>query len=184
MKAISLIGVLLVPVLADAASCMDYAKELGMPMDPASMVVYQEVVTVDGATATDIFSRAKAAIAVGYKSAQDVIQLDDREAGRIIAKGNFSTGAGMFTSERFIRHTLTIEAKDGRYRISLADLVSEFLGSQTAPPSSQPIEEVLGYSSCLGNKGLIKSIHEGALEVLATVKAAMAKASPAGDDNW
>jgi Domain of unknown function (DUF4468) with TBP-like fold len=185
MKSLLFLCVLLLPVITNAASCTDYAKELGVQIDPTSSnVVYQEVVTIEGATAADIYSRAKAAIAVSYKSAQDVVQLDDGEAKRIIAKGTFDASGAMMTSSRFIRHTLTIEAKDGRYRISLSDLVSEFLGSQFAPPSSQPVEKVLEYSSCFGNKGFVKAIHEGALEVFSTVKAEMSKASTAGDDNW
>jgi len=72
--------------------------------------VYQEVVPVDGVTATDLYSRAKAWVALSYRSAKDVIQLDDPAVGRLIARGNFKVS--VYAGEAWIQHTLTMEVLD------------------------------------------------------------------------
>jgi hypothetical protein len=57
---------------------------------------------------------AKEWIALTHKSANGVFQMADKEASKIIVKGNFPTG--MFMKKGWIGHTLTFEFKDGRLR--------------------------------------------------------------------
>jgi uncharacterized protein YodC (DUF2158 family) len=87
-------------------------------------VYYQEIVPVDGATKDELYNRAKKAVVTMYKSAKDVIQLDDKESGSLIAKGNFSAkwqqGFGV-SQEVFVPHTLSITVKDGKAKIELSD---------------------------------------------------------------
>src|SRR5213594_1591315 len=60
---------------------------------------------------------------------KDVQQLDDKDAGRLILKGNFTViFSGLFAVPLTISHTLTIEAKDGRYRYVFTDFVQEARG--------------------------------------------------------
>ena len=51
-------------------------------------VVYTEVIKVDSLNAKELYNRAKKWIVLNYKSANDVIQLDDKEDGILIGKGN------------------------------------------------------------------------------------------------
>jgi|GEM_PF-3190181 len=67
----------------------------------------------------ELYARAKTYIAYSFKSAQDVIQLDDKDNGKIIAKGNFTS----FTNQAFgmkyfsiIEFTFTIDVRDGKFR--------------------------------------------------------------------
>ncbi len=46
-------------------------------------------------------------IATNYNSAQDVVQLSDKENGVIICKSNFSTN--IFIKTGWISHTLTLK---------------------------------------------------------------------------
>ena len=82
---------------------------------------YQGVVDVEGVAADDLYGLAKAWVAKTYRSANDVIQLDDPYAGRIIVKGNFPFS--VFGAPKLARHTLTIEVRDSRYRYTLTDFV-------------------------------------------------------------
>jgi Ca2+-binding EF-hand superfamily protein len=87
-------------------------------------VYYEEVVTIDSASKNELYNRAKMGIVSMYKSAKDVIQLDDKETGEIIAKGNFQatwTQAFMVTQSTYVSHTLTVFVKDNKAKIVLTD---------------------------------------------------------------
>ena len=92
---------------------------------------YRGVVEVGGVDADTLYGRAMAWVATTYRSANEVIQLDDPYAGRIIAKGNFSFTA--HGSQKSVNHTLTIEVKDGRYRYALTDFVISYAGLHEVP---------------------------------------------------
>lgn len=93
-------------------------KTILMPVNEAGDFEYSGTVELEGETADELYSRAKAWVAMAYVSAQDVIQLDDRDAHRLIMKGNTSTH-WMLTETATVGHVLTIETKDGKYRYSL-----------------------------------------------------------------
>lgn len=140
---------------------------------------YQEVVKVEGASARDLYSQARAWVARTYVSAQDVVQLEDSDAARLIVKGLWQTSSGFLRPGGWIRHTLTIEAKDGRYRYTISDLILAF-----DPPTGRevPLED--------RNLGIpyshkyLEDAARDARDTIASLKAAMAKASPAGSDEW
>ncbi|MQP25582.1 DUF4468 domain-containing protein [Flavobacterium sp. LMO8] len=72
------------------------------------------VVVFDSIKADMIFTKAKEWIAINYKSANDVIQLADKESLKIIVKGNFKTS--MFMKDVWIAHTLILDFKDNKLR--------------------------------------------------------------------
>ena len=57
--------------------------------------------------------RAKKWFVDNYKSAKDVIQLDDKENGEITGTGNFKIS--YYTRKPYISHTISIFVKEGRY---------------------------------------------------------------------
>lgn len=78
-------------------------------------------------TFNKLYNLAKSYIINGYNSPNHVIQLDDKENGRIIVKGNYETltcdcsdvvllGSAM---EYTPKHTLQIDCKEGRMRITI-----------------------------------------------------------------
>lgn len=115
---ITIVGILL--LLATAVVAKDKAPRPPKD-DETGKYTYQGVAKVEGVDADVLYSRAKAWIATAYTSANDVIQLDDQEAGRIIVKGNFPFTA--LGNEFWIDHTLTVEIRDSRYRYTLTDFV-------------------------------------------------------------
>lgn len=80
----------------------------------------------------ELFSRAKSYIAYAFKSANSVTQLDDKENGKIITKGNFTSvtqqSLGKYAS--VINFTLTIDVRDGRFRGVITDLYHDGLVSE------------------------------------------------------
>jgi hypothetical protein len=69
----------------------------------------------------ELFSSSLSWIAINFKSAKDVIQLEDRASGRIIVKGFFSIegASGLFgpSGTDNIHFQITIDIKDQKYRI-------------------------------------------------------------------
>jgi hypothetical protein len=84
------------------------------------VVTYSEVVQVDSISKAILYNRAKKWFVASYKSAKEVIQLDDSENGEITGKGNFKVS--YYTREPFISHTISIFVKDGRYKYLITDM--------------------------------------------------------------
>jgi hypothetical protein len=85
-----------------------------------------DIVRVESVSKEDLYNRAKIWFARNFKSSKDVIQLEDRELGKIIGKGNIPYEASAFwpgtNFSGYFEFMLTIEIKDGRYRYFVEDL--------------------------------------------------------------
>ncbi len=108
-------------------------KESIMPLVD-SQVVYTEVIKIDSVNKDELYNRAKRFFVSTYKSANDVIQLDDKENGQIIGKGiivvNYNMGIAGYQKTN-VYHTITITAKDGRYKYEIKDLIVDYYSSGT-----------------------------------------------------
>lgn len=80
---------------------------------------YSEVLKVDGKSAEQLYKNAKYWIVLNFKSAKDVIQLEDKENNKIICKGNFETG--WMGKSGHVNNTMILEFKDNRYKITVTD---------------------------------------------------------------
>ena len=120
---------------------------------------YQEVVDVEG-TQAEIYSRARVWVADRYVSARSVIELEDEASGVLVIKGLFG--------EVFVRHTVRIEAREGRYRCTISGFVLEV--------GSQPFE---GFQDSKWRRKFFPRVAAKAEATLASLKSAMSK--PAED---
>ena len=87
-----------------------------LPLDAETrQVTYQGVVEVPGATKDQLYDRALEWMAKTYQSANDVVQIKDKDQGKLLAKGGI-----LFFYDKvptgFVVHTQTIYVKDGRYK--------------------------------------------------------------------
>lgn len=89
---------------------------------------YSEVVEVSGKNADQLYTSARMWFAEKFKSANEVLQMDDRENGVIIGKGNISSdeyySAGMgiqVQSNWIVKFTIKVMVKDGRYKCDMND---------------------------------------------------------------
>ena len=128
--------------------------------------ISEKVIQVDSVSREYLFSRAMEWVALSYKSAQDVIQHSDKERGKIICKGNFSTN--LFMKSGWIRHTLTLEFKEGRFRQTYSDFSYYSSGSGELPFESKN----LGFKNKILNEtsNKINSSTESLKEYLQTNK--------------
>lgn len=99
------------------------AEKIILPIDSATnMITYQEVVKVEGATKDELYVRAREWFARSFKSSKSVIQMEDKEAGKIIGKGS-SSGLYtvlMSTVPYKLDFTVSITVKEGRYRYEIS----------------------------------------------------------------
>lgn len=92
------------------------------PIDSAThLYTFKQVIVEENQSSSELFSKAKASIAIAFKSAKDVVQSSDETSKTIIAKGLFKCYiTDIITREwGYCRFILTIECKDGKYRYTL-----------------------------------------------------------------
>lgn len=96
-----------------------------LPIDSVSgKITYKEVVFVDSlSNKQELFSRAREWFAKAYKSSTSVIQMEDKENGKIVGKALipiFYKYMGMQPGGN-INYTISIYVKDGRYKYEITD---------------------------------------------------------------
>lgn len=102
-------------------------------------VSYTKVITVEGKTASELYSIADNYFTYNYVDANSVVQTQDKEAGTIIGKGlydefyKYTDGLGFIYCSAV--HILRIDCKDGRIRVILTIPNYHFHGIKT---SSRP----------------------------------------------
>jgi len=89
----------------------------------------EEVVYVNDSLTTQntLFAKANEWFAVKFNSANDVIQMIDKEAGKIVGKGYMTVPLRAYG---VISFTFIFECKDGRYKYSISDVVHRYTDTQ------------------------------------------------------
>ncbi len=105
----------------------------------------QQVIEIENKLKDDLFNKTIEWITLNYNSADDVIQLKDKELGKIIVKGNFSSN--MYMKKGWINHTLVLDFKDNKFRYKYSDFSYYSTGS-----GEMPFE-----SSIMSKKKLLKT---------------------------
>lgn len=129
MKALVLLGLLsgLVPLTGTA-----------QPSRPDSLVQYQQVVPVAGASADDLYARAREWVALTFEDVHQVVQLDDPQRHLLLGSGYTRVQQrrpnGKPTTGEAIWFRFRLETRAGRYRLEMTDLrtVEGFKGGQFA----------------------------------------------------
>lgn len=101
------------------------ANAQNWPIDKeTNKIMFTEVVTVDSATKNELYLRAREWFAKTYNNSKDVIQMDDKEAGKIVGKGAFKVYAHNMGLRDYglVTYTISITAKDGRFKYELTDI--------------------------------------------------------------
>ena len=120
-------------------------QTMPLPTDSATQkITYQGVVQVPGVSQLELYSRAREWFAATFGSSKAVLEMDDRESGKLIGRAyaqfEFSGGFGP-TLPWAMWRTIKVEMKEGRYRYTVTNFV---LGHSTtsldSSPPTQPIE--------------------------------------------
>jgi hypothetical protein len=130
---------------------------------------YSEVVEISGSQA-ELYARAREWFVHAYTNADDVIQMDEKESGQIIGKGKFSVYLSMNT--RYIRHTVTIQVKDNKYRYTITNFVLDW-GNGVA---TEPFETL--------QKMYQKKAYSAAAETVPSIVQSLKKAMATQKEDW
>jgi hypothetical protein len=136
------------------------------------IVTYSEVVQVDSTTKSSLYKKAKRWFITTYKSAKDVVQLDDQESGEITGKGSFKIS--YYTREPNISHTISVYVKDGRYKYLITQL--SYSDNQNEKFSIENFPNSWG-----GKKKLYLKVDEEIMSIISSLKKYM---SAPDKDDW
>ena len=104
-------------------------------------VTYSEIIEVSNATKGELHTKINMWFVDAFRNADSVIQFNDKESG--IIKGKY-TSVGIFVGSQAageyltIYSTITVEIKDGRYKVSFADPSYRNTGNYFGGPNSYP----------------------------------------------
>ncbi len=114
-----------------------YKREL--PLNDDNRIEFEEIIEIPNKTKTDLYLLSKTWIIENYNSANDVIQMDDKEAGKIISKGIYSYL--QYGIDYKLHHILKIYTKDGKVKINLSSLYFHY--SFMDAKAETPIRELI-----------------------------------------
>jgi len=84
--------------------------------------MYEEVINLDSTfKQSNLFYNANEWIAENFRSAKDVIQMSDKDAGIIIIKGSIPLRVTAFLTDGSISFTLKIQVKNGKYKYTFSN---------------------------------------------------------------
>ncbi|OOQ57153.1 DUF4468 domain-containing protein [Mucilaginibacter pedocola] len=113
MKQLICLFALLLPAIA-------YSQKF--PIDSATQkVTYKEVVLADGLTKDQLFSNAKLWAVKTFKSAKDVIQLEDKASGKVVVQGVSQINTESRPYDHMLGYSIDITVKDNKYRFIITD---------------------------------------------------------------
>jgi len=119
------ISKLLLLALISSGCASANSANSGLDQSDSGEFQYQDVIDVEGRTKSELHAKAREWIAMNYISANDVIQLDDEERGLMIVKGAYGGISHLLISNWTVRHTLKIESRDGRLRVTINQFTAQ-----------------------------------------------------------
>ena len=148
----------------------EYQEKYGkgkMPYNDKGEVVFSRVVKADSVSKDEIYRAIKLTITDMFKSANDVIQMDDPNSCTMIAKGFHEVpedDAFGGTQLAQVWFTIRLQAKDNRYRIDIYQIKGHtpmsVVSGITIGPYDWPAENMT-YEVAFKKNGKMKMAREG-----------------------
>jgi hypothetical protein len=130
--------------------------QVKLPANEAGLVQYQEIVRIgDGkGAARPLFEQIRTWAKQHYPTANEAELHDDPQHGIVFVRSLYGIG------DQSIRYTFTIEARVGRYRATITDLIAEQGGiTQPVLPVSTSADEIQrSAADSVKNSDLIRQI--------------------------
>ncbi len=142
--------------------------------------VFEEVVSVPEATASQLYGKAKLFFANTFNSSKSVIQSDDSENNTIVGKGTIVKHEDEGFGGIYYYFTLQIQSKEGKYRYTISDIKLDMTG---LAPMKSSIEESVerGMQKGLSETDAAKSYYEEFSPIIEKIKQQIMISN---DDNW
>ncbi len=185
-KIIASIGLISISFLANAQKeplVTPYAVQLDTI---TNKITYEGVAEVKGVSADELYSRFYSWFKTFYKNPTEVIRENDSTIHKIIGKPRFRISnppdkQGNKTDAGIAQYTITVLAKDGRFKYELTDfswkVISIFPAEKWLDTKSQSY--VPAYNDYL------QQLDKTALDVISSLKKAVVETKPIKNkDNW
>jgi len=101
-----------------------FSQELPIS-EKTNKISYEGVINIEEASATDLYVKANEWFAITFNSANNVIQMQDKDAGKLIGKGVIQARLKQYGSLKYSglwNYTLSINTREGRYKYSLTNI--------------------------------------------------------------
>lgn len=133
-------------------------------------IFYEQIDSLPGMSQSEIYKRSRAWVADAFKDAKEVIQLDSKEDGEIIGKGNFTFYYTMLAlpvkSTCFF--TIKLSSRDGKHRSQVYNVTA------VAESNYQvKMDKLLAKPNTQQNRKIINEINKGVLSMFADLRAAL-----------
>lgn len=96
-----------------------------LPIDSSTnKITYSEVVRADSLKSSELYSMGREWFAKTYKSSTNVMQMEDKENGKLIGKALmlvYHKAMGINYESGYINYTISLYVKDGRYKYEITD---------------------------------------------------------------
>jgi hypothetical protein len=163
-----------------------------LPVDSTThRISISQVVEVPGVSKAELYSRAREWFAKTFGSSKAVLEMDDREAGKLVGTFNtplkMASGVGV-SLDMLLWRGITIDLKDGKYRYTFTNYN---IGAPTSPAANaRHAEQYLEVNKFNYDKdgkpkkmagSVIEGIRGGTDALAASLKSAMTKA---GGKDW
>lgn len=170
---------------------------VGFAVNAQSKLNYSEVIQVDGVDKAELYNRAINWFTNSFRSPNNVIQYNDKDAGQITAKALFEYNPTFFVGsgpvKGYIRYTVSIYVKDGRYKYEITDFTHDPTASNAK--SVGVITDAVDYPGVEKRKAnqqwmdnTWKDIKEQAgtyiVPISESIKTGMQKVSEVNNDDW
>jgi hypothetical protein len=137
--------------LAAGLAHAQVADSVKLPIDPdTKRITYAEVVQMPGMSQAELYTRAKLWFAEAFKSAKDVVQADEKDAGLVQGEAwspmqAHFMGKNMPASNIQLWYTVKLACREGRYRYEITDFKYKAPPTPQFPnvPPPKPMEEVI-----------------------------------------
>jgi len=118
-------------------SCATMMGEKAAP----EMRKYENVGDVPGVLKDDLYVKVNSWFVETFKSAESVIEYQDKEAGKVMGKYVFNYSEGAYSYS--VKQTISIDVKDGKYRLVITNPyflpTGDVLGGTYAAPGDYRI---------------------------------------------
>lgn len=166
-----------------------------LPIDAdTKLITYTGVMEVPDAPKNELYARGKVFFANTFKSAQNVIQADDKEAGLLIGKGWEQTYVTimLIPAPEKLWYTVRLSFKDGKYRYSISDFKFEGEPSKynyhPTPYEAEKYMQAKKDGTPTGNAAKFgKALDDAARAMVASIQSTMSKPAAggaAGSKDW
>ena len=129
----------IVTITRDEAVSMQRVPRVEDALSESKPLTFYEVVAAEGATKNQLYSAALAWFGDAFGRAKTVLDVQDKERGRLVARPSFAYApkalVGSARIKGTVKYAVTVEVKDGKYRYTIDGFTHEGTLGQGGPSS-------------------------------------------------